>query len=172
MKSRSKNILFTEVYNTYYGKVFSYIYRMVGCKSASKDVCQNVFAYIWEKTELDAENLEARIFRIANSRCIDYLRSQKSKRQYYVLNELPEKVISENPEQILIDQQEYNSLISKIDELAPQQKSILKLAKLEGLSIKQISEISALSPKTIEHHISAAKRNLKTSLSKVMTIFF
>jgi RNA polymerase sigma-70 factor (ECF subfamily) len=62
----------------------------------------------------------------------------------------------------------YRSLLDLVERLIQQlperQKEVIILRKLDGLMIAEIASRLDISPKTVEHHITEALKNIKAGL--------
>jgi len=64
----------------------------------------------------------------------------------------------------------YRSLLDLVERLIHQlperQREVIVLRKIEGLTVADIASRLEISPKTVEHHITEALKNIKAGLDK------
>jgi RNA polymerase sigma-70 factor, ECF subfamily len=61
-----------------------------------------------------------------------------------------------SPEQVLIDSEKINTILSVVDKLAERQKTVFLLRFVEDLSLEEIAEVTNLAPGTVKSHLSRA----------------
>lgn len=152
-----------------YGKrLYNFAYAYLKTEVDSRDVVQDVFVCLWNNRSSLKEdtNLEAYLFTVTRNSVISIFRKKISEREY--LKHLRETAIvqhSENDEQY-----DYLRLSERlqelVDQLPEQRKHIFRLSKEKGLSNKAIAEEMNISVKTVEDHITKARRFLKSRLTE------
>lgn len=157
---------FEQIYSLYKFRVYSAIRKQINDTAAAEELTQDVFVKIWEKkTQLDLEkSFAAYVFRIANSRVVDYCR--KLKRDKEIINNmlLIATEISDEPMESDFSKDENDCLQNAIDELSPQRKKIFILCKLEGKSYEEVGKLMGVSTSTISDHIVKATKSLRKNM--------
>lgn len=156
-----------KVFHAYHEKLYQYVYKYTQSAYYAEETVQLTFIKLWEKRETlsDEYALPVQLFRIAKSTLIDLLRKEKLRKT----QELSDVFVSdERNTDKLIFKEELEIALTAINELPAQCKQVFTLSRMDHLSHKEISHQLAISPKTIEAHISKAIRTLR----KALTIFF
>ena len=157
-----------DIFLAYSKRLYNFAFAYLKTEGDSKDVVQDVFVSLWNNRNSLKEdtNLEAYLFTITRNSVISIFRKKITEHEY--LRHLRETAIfqhSENEEQY-----DYDSLSKKIkeliDQLPEQRKLIFKLSKEQGLSNKAIAEELNISVKTVEDHMTKARRFLKSQLTE------
>ena len=127
-----------------------------------------MFLKIWHKREtLNPElSFNAYLFKIAYRYIAEFLRKMIREKAY--IHETIESMLTfEND---LNEQLNYQSLLELVEkligELPTRQKEVFTLHKMQGISINETSEKLGISPKTTEHHFTAAMKSIKANLEK------
>jgi len=155
------------IFFAYSKRLYNFAFAYLKTEGDAKDVVQDVFINLWNNRENLREdtNLEAYLFTITRNSVISIFRKKITEKEY--LRHLRETAIfqySENDEQY-----DYERLSMRIknlvDQLPEQRKLIFKLSKEKGLSNKAIAEELNISVKTVEDHMTKARRFLKSQLT-------
>ncbi len=72
---------------------------------------------------------------------------------------------SPTPEETLISSEQKNNILSAIECLSTEHKTVIVLRDIEGLSYDEISEITSSSLGTVKSRISRARQRLKEIIS-------
>lgn len=67
---------FNNIYDQYTEKIWHYAFRLIGIKEASEDICQDVFAKVWEKRNsvCKVTDLRSYLFKMTKNICINQFR--------------------------------------------------------------------------------------------------
>ena len=156
------------IFLAYSKRLYNFAFAYLKTEGDSKDVVQDTFINLWNNRESLREdtNLEAYLFTITRNSVISIFRKKITEKEY--LRHLRETAIfqySENDEQY-----DYERLSMRIknlvDQLPEQRKLIFKLSKEKGLSNKAIAEELNISVKTVEVHMTKARRFIKGHLAE------
>jgi RNA polymerase sigma-70 factor (ECF subfamily) len=158
---------FRHIIKSFQQKLFRFALRIVGNRAEAEDVVQEVFIKLWDKraTWDEYENLEALCIRMTKNLAIDKTRSK-----HYRLNELPEELGkssgSKNPHKIAEQQDAVASVRQMMLELPEQQRLIMKLRDIDGMSYKEIGETLNVSMNQVKVYLSRARKQVRTQLIK------
>jgi len=154
---------FTKVYNLYYQKFHVIANYRLGDKVAAHDVVHDVFTALWEIKERLSDNLslEAYLLTSVNNRCIDVIRKNILLEEFIDRQSKVAKLLTQGDPAILKDIAE--QVLKAIDELPPAERRAFKMF-YDGLSIKEISDITGSSLQTIKNHLCAARKKLRLKL--------
>jgi RNA polymerase sigma-70 factor (ECF subfamily) len=168
---------FKLIYDLNQKTVMNICYRFVGSREAAEDLTQEVFLEVFRSIKQFRKDskLSTWIYRIATTKSIDYIRSQKSKKRFAFLTSISDdKKIKENlpdtdgsnSEKKVIDEETKQILYRVIYTLPENQRSALVLSKYNELSYKEIADILNTSLPAVESLIHRAKKNLEKKLYK------
>ena len=159
----SDGYAFDKIFNRYNVKVYAFALRNLRNKEEAEGVVQDVFMCLWNDREKlkDVRDLDAWVFTIT----FNIIR-KKFRRLAKERNQLKElkatRLLDDNS---TIDAVEYKDLLSNlesiIDRLPERQKSVFLLSRKSGLNNTEISIKLNISRKTVENHLSNAKKFLK-----------
>ena len=157
---------FDNLLNSNWEYVFNYLLKKTSNEYISEEITIQSFSKAFEKIHLfnPKYNFKTWIISIAKNSYSDYLR--KKKLLFKDLNNQKiENFVSEfNPEQSMINMEDYDNLNLKIDELKPIYRDMIKYRYIEDLSIQEISEKLNQPVNTIKIKIFRAKKLLSEKL--------
>lgn len=162
------DLLFKNLYSSYYKSMAIYAYSILGVKSSGNDVVQDVFLTLWEKREqLDKiDNIKGYLFKAVKFKALDFLRAQQRQTQKQVTVEkefYPQKMYYETS----LETAEFEAKIQGyLKDLHPNYRQAIMLSRFSGLTNDQIAEVMNVSKKTVENHLFRGLSLLKKQLSK------
>lgn len=156
-----------KLYHRYANRVLNYVFRMFGGdESKAQDIMQDVFINIINKSAAfdPAFPASAWIFTIARNKCKNEFRAVQRKQnaaQSYNDEFTPGNPTAENE----IDNRNFNrALISELQRIAPDLRSLFLLRFQEELSIREISQIANLPEGTVKSRLHYLTRRLRQKL--------
>jgi RNA polymerase sigma-70 factor (family 1) len=158
---------FAVLFDMYKHKLFSFITDITRSEEQAKDLVQDVFLKIWNTKEdlPEIDNLGSFIFRVAQNKAIDQLRSFASRKIERMNKEFSDDRIFDDPYKQLFRREIDGVLKEAIDHLPPQQRKIFILSKEQGFSQAEIAAQLNLSISTIQNHMRQALINMRQYLS-------
>lgn len=165
IKSGEASRYFEVLYNRYYQKVLDRSYSLLKNYDLARDITEEVFIKTYEKLPSfkQLSSFSSWIYSITYNRCIDYLREKKKLHypEWNEQNEIPEIVddSEESTENI-----NYENLMVIMEEIHPEEKSLLLMKYQDNLSLKQISTAMRISE-------DAAKMRLKRARTRVLYLY-
>lgn len=172
---------FKHVFELFYPRLWCFVKEYIRDEQDAKDVMQNVFLTLWEKRDsLKADtNLNAYLFTLAKSQCLNYLKHMKVVEKYSKITQAEQQenfinyyAISKfDPEQVDIESLEL-LVEDAINHLPEQCRKVFELSRYEGLKYKEIAQKMEISVKTVEAHMSNALRILRITLKDSFLIWF
>lgn len=164
--SNGDQIAFRKIYDAYFDRLSSYVFKFNKSEEMTAEIVQDVFLKLWLSRNLlgNINSLQAYIFTAARNLSIDHLRKLARETQLVELLDEHLKIAQDD-----IDQQlglaELRSIIDKaMEELSDQKKQIFKLSKLDGLSHDEIADLMQLSKSTVKNHLSETLKHLREHL--------
>lgn len=174
-KLKSKDAeAFREFINSYQKIVLNTCFKFVHDRKDAEDLAQDVFVEVYlsvNKFKGDS-SLSTWLYRIAVNKSLDFIRRKKRKKRLASLTSLfglnldkePSIRSTSTPLSILEQDDKIGLLLKALARLPENQKTAIILAKHEGLSYLEISEILKTSPSAVDSLIQRAKQNLKKIL--------
>lgn len=154
---------FKILFDSYFDSVRSYLFYRGAEKEQASDLAQDVFLRIWEK-QLDINPKTARylLYKIAVDMFISQYRREELEMNYR--KSLKNDRTDLSPE----DQMGYNELFKHYTKalavLPEKQRTVFLMARMEGLTYKEIAERLGLSVKAIEKRMSLTLAHLRKTL--------
>jgi len=131
------------IYDQYLERIYRFIYLKVSSREEAEDLSQQVFMKAWEamyRFEDEGLPFSSWLYRIARNLVIDFYRTR---RQNIVLEENIIIEATENSEERALKNHDGEELIKKaLKELTEEQKDVIILRFIEGLSYKEIAKIT------------------------------
>jgi RNA polymerase sigma-70 factor, ECF subfamily len=159
----------------YQGRIYNIVYGMVRNQEDAEDLAQDAFVKAFRK--IDTFRLESKFYtwlcRIAVNTALDHLRKMSRR----PTSEFDESIGTKDAEGNFIDQHnidnpEANSvneqlrlrLIAEVEKLPEDQKQVIVLREVDGLSYREISEIMDVPEGTIMSRLYYARKRLQDAL--------
>lgn len=155
-------------------RIYSLAVRLTGDKEEGADLAQEAFVKAWQGLpSFQGESSFATwIYRLATNVCIDYLRKQKRRRQVESELSLDDDETawsepadwSQDPQRQLERSEMGRALERGLQALPEQQRQILVLRELSGLSYQEIAQKLELDLGTVKSRIARARLALRKIL--------
>ncbi len=160
--SKGNELAFDHFYNKYWDSLFISAYVILKDVEACKDIVQDVFLNVWERSNLNKiDNIEAYLHQSVKFKVLMALRKGKVSDKH--LQTLQELIANTTEEQL--DYEDLNETIeSSIKSLPAKCQEVFRLSRIEHLSNNQIAERLSISVRTVETHISNALRQIRSNL--------
>jgi len=169
---------FDELLSRYGSKILYFIMKKLNMsKPGAEDLMQEIFIKVIEKR--DTFNIDRKfstwLYTVANNRCIDYMRVDKNK----LTSSLDKDISSEqkgtthlelvksegnNPEEYSYNKQIKACVDEGVNELKEDLKEVFLLREIEGLSLKEIAEITGAPLNTVKTRLRTAYLSLREHL--------
>ena len=157
---------FDNLLNSNWDYVYNYLLKKTSNEYISEEITIKSFSKAFEKIKMydPKYNFKTWLISIAKNNYSDYLKKKKLLFKE-VNSQKIESIVSEiNPEQDMINRENYDNLNSKIDELKPMYRDMIKYRYLEDLSIQEISKKLNQPVNTVKIKIFRAKKLLSEKL--------
>jgi RNA polymerase sigma-70 factor, ECF subfamily len=160
---------FTDLYNHYFPKIYSFIMRRTGHQQTAEDLTSKVFLKAFHKLPtftITAAPFGAWLFRIASNTVTDHYRKASNNKEFASaqLPEQPDKSL--DTAKLVISEEAKEQVLGLIAELPNKDQKIIELRFLAELSVKEISAIVELSPNVISVRIYRAVKKLSSLAQK------
>jgi RNA polymerase sigma-70 factor (ECF subfamily) len=153
------------LFDRYFYKLYNYTSKQVTDKRIAEEIVMDVMLAVWQKRDrLNTDlSLSAYLYRSVKNRLIDHFRKQQL--PVVSLDQTPVEPTAAFITDSRLLHKELESLYrSSLNRLPPQKKRIFTMSREEGSSYKEIADRLQLSKNTVENHMVAALRLLKTHM--------
>jgi RNA polymerase sigma-70 factor (ECF subfamily) len=173
-KARQGNLsAFNQLVMAYQGTAYNVAYRLTGQQEVAADACQDAFLKAYKAlAQYSGGSFKGWLLRIVTNTCYDHLR-YASRRPATSLDDLSENaeehtahLVSneERPEEHVL-RDELNDLLQLgINHLPADQRTVLVLSDVQGMSYQEISEIIDQPLGTVKSRLSRARRRMREFL--------
>ncbi len=161
-----RHYAFRYLHKYHYEKCYQLAWRQIFIKADAQDIVQNVFFKIWNNSNLWSEQkntlFSTWLYRVVLNACIDFNKKHARVSFDNDIEQTSPVILLDSLEQ---DQQQIQ-LQSALLGLSEIQRQVVNLFYYEALSSKQIATILTISVKSVEAHLSRARKKLKIVLLK------
>ena len=165
---------FKALYRKFSRTVYTVAHHMVGNHHDADEVLQETFIRVFKNLARlrSPQAFTAWVYQITVNLCMDYRKVRTRNRWESLENndertshfELATAKWVRNPQQVLENKELLNRITAAIDALPAQQKAVILLHEVEGLSKKMISEILECSLVTVRTNLHHARKKLRKNL--------
>ncbi|MCX6138091.1 MAG: RNA polymerase sigma factor [Ignavibacteriales bacterium] len=169
------NSAYRLIIDRYQTSVLNCCFKFVRHRETAEDLTQDVFIEVYRSIHMfrSASKFSTWLLRIAISKSLDHIKSQKRKKRFGYLKSIfsgddsEERALSSdlhNPQQLLENEDRVQLLSWAIESLPDNQKIALTLSKYDERSYKEIADILHTTIPAVESLIVRAKSNMKKKL--------
>ncbi len=150
-------------------ELIRYVRQIVRDDAIAHDLVQDVFVSLWGLREsLDpSRSLKAYIYQMARNRAIRHLRDERihDRKHEIIKNQASGSLSSRDLPDARIDASALGDRLKAwVQELPDRQREALMLSRFQGLSHREIADIMAISPRTVNNHIMRALGYLQNQI--------
>ncbi len=177
LKDGDKEV-YEQLFHDNYKNLVLYAKKFVAETEIARDLVQDVFIYLWDRrTKLSIDrSISSYLFRAVHNASINHLKKESTRESYikrFLLN-LNNGIYctdsSEDSHEIVVHKDLSERIELIIEELPEQCRNIFRMSRFKGLKNKEIAEIYAISPRTVETQIYRALKVLKENLRPYMSL--
>ncbi len=174
---------FEQLIEGYEKKIINYCWRMLGNPLDAEDAAQEVFVKVFRfiGSFTGQSSFSTWLYRIASNVCLDLLRKRKRRPAETVsLNQcnaegdefaLPIEDTSPTPYESAQMNEAQRVLTAALEQLGEEQRRVIVLRDIEGLSYDEIAQIINVAPGTVKSRINRARKALQKLLEKDRELF-
>lgn len=160
---------FEYIFQTYYKRIFNYIYYRVYCHYSAEDLTSQVFEKAMCKIDTYTQSkspFEVWLFAIARNVVNDYFRDQKKHRilSFDTIHELVSR--RKDPEGILIKGETNDRLLKALNTLSVRDRNIVALKFGAALKNKEIAELLHMTESNIGIILYRTLKKLKNEIER------
>ena len=170
LASEQNQAAFIVLYTRYNAGVRSHISRYVSQKEDIEDICLESFQKAF--SQIDSYNPEYKLstwlYRIARNTAFDHLSKHDREKSYIPTTSINEDIaelkelpaVMHNPEEDIINQQEYDKWLSNIEKLKDDYRIVAKMNLIDNFGYKEIADALEIPINTVKTKIRRAKAQL------------
>ncbi|KAA3616088.1 MAG: hypothetical protein DWQ05_10085 [Calditrichaeota bacterium] len=169
-------LAYKELYKRYCRVVYTLAYQMLGNHSDTDEVVQETFIRVFKNLHRlrNTKAFTSWLYQIAMNLSIDH-RKVRTRRRMQPLDENPDYVSNyelattkhvRNPGQVLENKELLGQINLAIDDLPEQQRAVIIMHEVEGMSKKMISDVLNCSLVTVRTNLHHARKKLRQNLTK------
>ena len=171
--NQGSEVAFNEIYNRYWSGVFLVAKNRLKNDMEAGEVVQDIFCNLWRKRIKFQLDKSLKVYFAVAVKYEIINRYAKRHRENILIEQLtysiPQKDLS-TQETISFNELERN-LMDSIDLLPERSQLVFRLRFENGYSQKQIAEELNISEKTVEAHISKARKYIRTRLGPTLPFY-
>ena len=153
---------FHEAYELHSDALFRFSFFKLSDREKAKDIVQDTFVRFWEYIAADGqvENVKAFLYRIANNAIIDNYRKKKEI-SLDILEDEGFDPADADSHHGMIRSLDSKRALELVNRLNPKEREVILLRYVEGLSVKEISEVLEERENTVSVKIHRALKGLQ-----------
>ena len=172
------DILFKDIFRSYYARMLAYAQTLVG-REAADDVVGDVFTELWSRREAVqfGEGTSGLLMRSVYNRCMNELKHKKVEKERIVLLEDISRLVDVDFSLGVTEGQDENDvadvrnqIFQAIDALPEGSREVFRMSYIYDISNNEIARIKGISVRTVESHIYKSLKILRQKL-KCLTIY-
>jgi len=160
---------FEELYKKYHPRVAGYCYRLLLDVAKTEDVVQNVFARALESIDSlrDPGSFYHWLFTVARNEVYGILRKMRSNTTVELREDVWE---AETPHDTAVRREVVQIVRECLDRLKIEYREVLILRQFEGLSYREIAELTGSTVSSVESRLFKARKALIKQLKPYMDV--
>lgn len=164
--SRGDETAFQETFELYFRVLVLFATKFSLDKESAEDLVQDVFVKLYEqKDRLQFHSsLKAFLYQSVRNRCIDVIRSAKTREKHHVEIKAGADLEGLNSEDLMMQSELEEKIYQSIKQLPDQCQLIFKMNRFEGKKNQEIAEELNISKRTVETQISKALKRLREDI--------
>jgi RNA polymerase sigma-70 factor (ECF subfamily) len=161
---------FEAIFHHFYSPLCVFAVKMVESPEIAAEIVSDVFFKVWKNRQSIqlSHALSSYLFGAVKNQCIDYLRIKTP--HFKEVTSSLNLSQSDNPEQLLIQEELSQKIDNEINNLPEQCKIIFRLSRDRGLKYQEIADLLHISVKTVETQMGRALKYLRTALKDAMLL--
>lgn len=147
---------FQELISRYHPYVYKFLIKMTGNEDVSEDITQETFIKLIRNIDkfdiYGKAKFSTYIITLCKNCYIDYFRKNNKYINDIYINETL-NIEYDNVEEKVLDRIQYEDINTSFEKLPEDQRIVIKMKYIEGLTLKEIGEKLEIEPKTIKSRI-------------------
>lgn len=161
-----------EVYHAYADRVYRLCLRMMGEHAGAQDAAQEVFLRVFEQaSKFSGQSaFSTWVYRVATNYCLNALKS-RHRTTAVSISETPEAVLPSGPVpsplEVVAKADERKSATLLLNALGPDDRAVVVLREIEGLTYKHIAYVLGIPVGTVRSRLHGARQRLRTVAAEI-----
>lgn len=166
---------FEKLIEVYQKKIYNLAYRMICNHDDAADIAQEALIRIFKSIAnfKEQSSFSTWVYRITTNVCLDEIRKKKNRRVLSLDEEIrvddgemQRQIMSDDPlPDEVVEREELRSIVNgAIDSLSEEQRLVITLRDIQGLSYDEIAEVLDCPSGTVKSRINRARQALKNVL--------
>ena len=159
---------FKEFYDLYYPKLINFARIFIRDFSLNQEVVSDVFFKILKNPILleQSKDIENYLFFSVKNQAITCMKKIKFFHSHQSVEDVKDYLILEKstPEQVFINNELYDIVREKMEEMPPKRRTIYMMIKEDGLKYKDVANLLDISVKTVESHMYEAVKPIRNAV--------
>ena len=161
---------FQEIYKRYWYKLYAVARRKVEAQEDAEEIVQDIFVDLWERRiRLNINELDRYLFSAVKYKVLNYIKSRIVRQTYRDTVSLKIDADSNTEEELAL-QDLSQAITNGIENLPPKTQEIFRLNRLEGLSVREISDLLHIPERTVEYHVTQSLRSMRVYLKDFVVL--
>lgn len=163
---------FEQLFKTHFAVLCHFAKQYVQDEDTAQDICQKVFIQLWQKRQtIDPEqSIVSYLFTAVKNRCLNHIRDHKKYRSKVLDLELAEEEWSFQDDHFVVEELKA-SIAAALSTLPEKCRKVFEMSRYQQMTYKEIAEELAISPKTVEAHMSKAIKSLRIHLKDYLLVY-
>lgn len=168
---RGDESVLAEILSAYWQPIVRYAAAHVDCPDLAQDIAQECFARLWRQRThwLDGRSVRPFLFRVAHNLACNERRNARVRSRWVISEGVGAQRTSPSVAQIYDAEALDDEATRAIDALPERRRQVFVLARLEGLSYREIAEVLGISLQTVANQMSAALAHLRKELAPYLS---
>jgi RNA polymerase sigma-70 factor (ECF subfamily) len=167
--------VFAHVYERYYSRTYRLAYGMTGRHDTAEDLTQEVFIRAYQKLALFAgqSSFSTWFYRLAFNHCLNRCKSERRRERRASEESRPAPLTSpmKAVEKKILQQEVQQQIHRALFSLKPEQRLVVILKDIDGLSYEEIAERLNCSTGTLGSQLARARKRLARQLKHLRDTF-
>ena len=164
---------FDSTVSRYSRRVFTFASYLLGDPGEAEDITQEVLIKLWKSGgQIDPDRLGAWLLTVTRNACTDILRRRgRTAKIIPIRSEAHPQVDypspAPSPESVAAGSQLGEKILKALSELSEPARTVVILREIQGLSYREISDVTEINIDTIRVILHRGRRRLRDSLKEV-----
>ena len=156
---------FSTLIDTVRDRLYRLALRMTGDGGEAEDVVQEVLISSWQRKDeiVRLDNPPAWLLKMTHNRAIDRLRSRKT-RSNYERAAAPADTCERTPHRLVESEDTLAHIRRQMDRLPVDQRTVLQLREVEGMSYREITDVTGLKMDQVKVYLHRGRLRLRELL--------
>lgn len=158
---------FKEIFDRFWGRLFSTAMNIFRDDAIAKDIVQEVFVFLWSRMkDSEIHSLSSYLHQAVKLRAFRYLRDGKLREEHHLRFE---RVVENRYFENAVEREEMEYLIKEaVNSLPERSKEIFIMSRLKQMKAVEIASELNIAPKTVEGHLTKALKQVRLSLNNFL----